>query len=132
MVKQALHHVFETPQCGDILMDTDADDWAQLQKQANDRDAWRLRVKQVASSSTRNWQQLTHSMAEVLRNKLKSKTRFHIVRTALQAKMQKVSKKAKQLSNVKAREAFYQKYEAKYKAHAARANFFKPKWGAVK
>lgn len=32
LVKQALQHIFDNPQTGDLLMDTQADTWTQLQK----------------------------------------------------------------------------------------------------
>ena len=53
LIKKALHHIFDHPQTGDILMDTHATDWKQLQQQASDRDAWRRRVRQVEASSTK-------------------------------------------------------------------------------
>ena len=37
LIKKALHHIYNNPQPGDILMDTDAGDWQHLQQQASDR-----------------------------------------------------------------------------------------------
>lgn len=54
LVKKALLHIFHNPQPDDILMDTKADSWDHLVKQAADRDVWRHRVKQVTSSTTKN------------------------------------------------------------------------------
>ena len=41
LLKQTLKVIFENRQDGDLLMDTVDDDWASLQKQANDRKGWR-------------------------------------------------------------------------------------------
>ena len=41
--------------------------------------------------------------------------------------MRSCQKKAKQLSNERARRAFYRKYETKWEAHEKKINFFKPK-----
>ena len=127
LIKKALHHIFDHPQTGDILMDTTADDWQQLQQQASDREAWRKRVKQVAASIERNWQQLTQDVTGMLRKQRTAKTRFHIRRQALKRKYTNVKKKVKKMSNMRAREDFYQKHEAKCKSYVAKINFFNPR-----
>ena len=99
LIKKALHHIYNNPQPGDILMDTDAGDWQHLQQQASDRVAWRKKVKQLAAS--------THDTTDKLSKKTTSKTRFHIRRSSLTRKLSTVLKKAKtKLSNVRSREAF--------------------------
>ena len=125
LIKKTLHHIFDQPQEGDILMDTDAEDWTQLQKQASDREVWRKRVKQIAASSTRTWQNLRRDVTTMLRKRRAIKVRFHIRRQALQRKFPSVKRKAKNLSDVQARDIFYKKHEEKYKACSAKANFFK-------
>lgn len=133
LVKKALLHIYNNPQQGDILMDTSADSWPLLQEQAQDRDAWRKRVKQIAASCTHNWQTMSSSLTSTLRAKLIiSKTRFHLRCTALKAKLPVVKKKAAKMSDAKAREAFYRKHDAKYEKHLARENFFIPTWTKAK
>ena len=60
-----------------------------------------------------------------LRKRRSARTRYHIRRQALMKELPNVKKKAKKLSNARAREAFYKKHEAKCEAHEAKINFFK-------
>ena len=61
------------------------------------------------------------------RKRLASKTRFHIHRSALSKKILTVKKKAKPLTNEKARDEYYRKPETKYEEYTKKENFFKPR-----
>ena len=53
-------------------------------------------------------------------------TRFHINKLALKKKLIAVKKRAKKLTNAKARDNFYKKLEAQAVTHEKQQNFFKP------
>ena len=46
-IKTTLRVIFDNRQPGDILMDVVEDSWEALQKAADDRDAWKLRVRRI-------------------------------------------------------------------------------------
>ena len=46
-IKETLRVIFDHRQTGDILMDVDEDSWEALQKAADNRDAWRVRVRKI-------------------------------------------------------------------------------------
>ena len=47
LIKQAVRHIHEYKQPGDLLMDVGDDTWDSLLLQSQDRDEWRERVRQL-------------------------------------------------------------------------------------
>ena len=123
LVHKALLYIYNNPQSGDLLMDTQADTWNALKKQARNRDAWRLRVSNVAASNTT-------SLKPPLMHEHGHKTRFHLKNMTIQKPEEK--KRKKTMSNEKARTEYYKKVEAKTDAHQKRMDFFKPRGTTTK
>ena len=53
LIKQTLKVIFDNRQEGDILMDVHETGWEELQKAAEDRDAWRVRVRKIKVEALR-------------------------------------------------------------------------------
>ena len=55
MVKETLKVIYDNRQTGDILMDVDDNlIWAELQKLANDKDAWKAKVNKLRQAAQRS------------------------------------------------------------------------------
>ena len=55
MVKETLKVIYDNRQTGDILMDVDDNlSWAELQKLANDKDAWKAKVNKLRQAAQRS------------------------------------------------------------------------------
>ena len=129
LVHQALHHIHDNPQPGDMLMDVPSGKtWELLKSLADDRDAWRSMVhalKEKAKKCTvrHSKDKQTKSTTILNNNKTTRFTYFPKKRTTNAVK----NKKPKKLSNVTVRQQFYTNIEKRSDAYEARQTFFEPR-----
>ena len=110
LIKETLEVIFDNRQEGDILMDVDADlTWEQLQKQTQDKDEWRDRVKILKIAARRATAPVqTHTIKTIdncSSNDERKISRF----TFLPPKPAPARKGKKKQSNTKARKSFMQR-----------------------
>ena len=139
LVKQALRHIYNNAEEGDLLMDTPklANSWEELQKLASNRGWWRAQVEVIKDKCKLKWHKHKHRQDKDVGVAVQIKSTFDyeyteadnlgLRRAKTVAKKDVTKKKKKKVSKEHARENTTNVCKKKQDSYEKQQNFFAPK-----